>query len=192
MSMHIVLLTAAGAGIGALLGKLKSCPDGGCPLTANPRRGAIWGGIVGLLIALSASQGFRAEPKPTVGAESASQEIATVEEFQREVLDQPGMTVAYFYAEWCNACRYYAPTFDKVALDTADRARYVKIDVGAEEALAKEYQVTATPTTLFIKDGKILGRIVGRATEDELIAALAKAAQANTGQGNPPEENVNV
>jgi hypothetical protein len=25
-----------------------------------------------------------------------------------------------------------------------------------------------------------------------LIAALAKAAQANTGQGNPPEENVNV
>jgi hypothetical protein len=38
---------------GALLGHTRSCETGGCPLTATPWRGAIYGGVIGLLVALA-------------------------------------------------------------------------------------------------------------------------------------------
>ena len=192
MSMQIVLLTAAGAGIGALLGKLKSCPDGGCPLTANPKRGAIWGGILGLFIAMSAGQGILAEPGGPAEAGDVWREAATEEEFQREVLDQPGVAVVYFHADWCGACRQYAPTLNKVSRETADRARYVKVDADAAQALARRYRIEALPTTLFFSGGEVQGRLVGGVPEDILHGALAKAAQAGPKQIGPAEENVNV
>lgn len=191
MSVYVVLLTAAGAGLGALLGKLKSCPDGGCPLTANPKRGAVWGGLLGLLIALSAGQG-RAKLEGPGAEESAWLEIATTEDFKREVLDQPGVTVAYFYGEWCHACQYYKPTLEKFAQDAADRARYVQVDVGTAPAVAKEYGVDMTPTLLFLSNGEVQARLTGRAPEEALLGAIEKATLKGAGQSKPSEENANV
>lgn len=48
-----------GAGLGALLGSTRSCETGACPLTATPWRGALYGGVMGLLLALS---GLRPDP----------------------------------------------------------------------------------------------------------------------------------
>ncbi|TVR51998.1 MAG: hypothetical protein EA425_05715 [Puniceicoccaceae bacterium] len=42
-----------GAVAGGLLGAVGQCTTGACPLTATWWRGALFGGIMGLLIALS-------------------------------------------------------------------------------------------------------------------------------------------
>ncbi len=55
MIVRIAIGTVVGALIGALLGSTRSCADGGCPLTANPTRGAVWGGLIGMLMALAAA-----------------------------------------------------------------------------------------------------------------------------------------
>jgi len=193
MSIQILLLTALGAGLGALLGALKSCPDGGCPLTANPWRGAIWGGILGLFIGVSSSEGIRAEPNAgPVSMKASWREVATPEDFQREVLDQQGVTVVYFHADWCGACRNYGPILRQVAEDTADRARYVSVDADAAETLAREYQIAALPTTLFFSKGRLLGRLVGGVPEGTLLNAIAKAEQEGAGEGMTQRENANV
>jgi outer membrane lipoprotein SlyB len=55
MIVRIVIGTVVGASVGALLGSTRSCAEGGCPLTANPKRGAVWGGLIGLFMALAAA-----------------------------------------------------------------------------------------------------------------------------------------
>ena len=55
--IKIVIGMAAGSAAGALLGATRSCGDGGCPLTANPLRGALWGGLMGLFAALAITGG---------------------------------------------------------------------------------------------------------------------------------------
>lgn len=44
---------AIGVGVGALLGYFGQCSSGTCPLTATWWRGALYGGVMGLLVALS-------------------------------------------------------------------------------------------------------------------------------------------
>lgn len=53
MVLKIVIGMAVGSALGGLLGATRSCADDGCPLTANPLRGAIWGGLMGLLAVLA-------------------------------------------------------------------------------------------------------------------------------------------
>lgn len=57
MDKSQILRLAAGIAIGALLGGIMGyygkCSSGTCPLTATPWRGAIYGAIMGALIALS-------------------------------------------------------------------------------------------------------------------------------------------
>lgn len=52
MLLRVLLGLGAGGALGALLGSLQSCETGVCPLTATPLRGAIYGGVLGVLFAL--------------------------------------------------------------------------------------------------------------------------------------------
>ena len=47
-------IVLAGALLGGLMGYFGQCTSGTCPLTATWWRGALYGGFLGLLLALSA------------------------------------------------------------------------------------------------------------------------------------------
>ncbi|MBI5382428.1 MAG: hypothetical protein HZA31_11060 [Opitutae bacterium] len=53
-AFRFILTLAIGAGLGALLGYFGQCSSGTCPLTSTWWRGALYGGFLGLLFALSA------------------------------------------------------------------------------------------------------------------------------------------
>jgi len=52
MIYRLFLGLAIGGVVGAMLGYFGQCSSGACPLTANPFRGAIYGGVWGALLAL--------------------------------------------------------------------------------------------------------------------------------------------
>jgi hypothetical protein len=54
--LRLILLPLAGSLAGGLLGYFGQCSSGACPLTATWWRGAIFGAIFGLILALSASR----------------------------------------------------------------------------------------------------------------------------------------
>ncbi len=47
------LIVLGGAALGALMGYYGQCSSGTCPLTSTWWRGALYGGLLGLLAALS-------------------------------------------------------------------------------------------------------------------------------------------
>lgn len=173
------VIVLAGAGLGALMGSTRSCADGGCPLTANPKRGALWGGFLGLMMALSLGPvGFSGAALPEVAASSdAVKVIASEEAFKTEVLDYSGVAVVDFSATWCPSCREYAPTFDKAAAAQADTARFAQVDVSAVPALAETYGVKYIPTTLVFSQGVERTRLSGPVSEADLAQAVKSAGE---------------
>jgi hypothetical protein len=51
--LRFLLPIAIGAALGALLGYFGQCSSGTCPLTSTWWRGALYGSVIGLLLALS-------------------------------------------------------------------------------------------------------------------------------------------
>ncbi|WP_395735123.1 DUF6132 family protein [Prosthecobacter sp.] len=53
---HFLIPIAVGAAIGSALGYFGQCSSGTCPLTSTWWRGAIYGSVMGLLMALGAGR----------------------------------------------------------------------------------------------------------------------------------------
>ena len=57
-----------------------------------------------------------------------------------------------FYATWCGPCKMIAPQIEEMS-NTMDNIVFLKVDVDEAEDVAQEYNITAMPTFLFIKNG---------------------------------------
>lgn len=53
MLLRVIIGCLIGAGLGATMGYFGQCSSGTCPLTSTWWRGAIYGGSMGLLLAMS-------------------------------------------------------------------------------------------------------------------------------------------
>jgi len=53
-ALRLAATILAGAAVGGLVGYFGQCTSGACPLTSTWWRGALYGGFLGLLLALSA------------------------------------------------------------------------------------------------------------------------------------------
>lgn len=159
-----------GAGIGAALGHTGQCSGGTCPLTANWRRGAIYGAVLGLAFGLSAGRGSRAYPAP--------KHVAAVDEsrFEAEVLKSDAPVVVDFFATWCGPCKALAPTLDALAGEFAPRLKFVQVDVDKAPALAGRYGVQGVPTLMFFRDGAVVGFLSGNQRRDVLQARFEDLA----------------
>jgi len=157
MLIKALAIVAVGALLGAALGATRTCTDGGCPLTANPWRGAIWGGFIGLMAVVAMSPGLF--PAPPV-AESVK-EITTQDDFQAQVMKDDGPSVVFFHADWCSPCRRFIPTFNEIAGDYSDQVQFVHVNLDKARRLAVELGVRAVPTLLYFKDGEEVGRMEG-------------------------------
>lgn len=51
--LRILIPVVLGAGLGAVMGYFGQCSSGACPLMATWWRGGLYGGVIGLLLALS-------------------------------------------------------------------------------------------------------------------------------------------
>ena len=69
-----------------------------------------------------------------------------------------------------------APIVSQLADEFEGRAKVGKVDVDAETSLAKEYNISAIPTLLIFKDGKVVEQIVGLRSKEDLRAMLTKHA----------------
>ncbi|XP_055332171.1 thioredoxin-2-like [Paramacrobiotus metropolitanus] len=83
------------------------------------------------------------------------------------------LVIAEFYATWCGSCTKVAPAYEQLAEKYADSAQFVKVDVDKADDIHPEYKVTATPTFVFIKDGKAIDQFQG-SNAGMLEAAIQK------------------
>jgi len=69
--------------------------------------------------------------------------------------------VVDFWAPWCSPCRAMAPIFEHAASELAGKARFVKVNVDEQQALAARYAVRAIPTLILFRGGAEIKRVSG-------------------------------
>lgn len=84
--------------------------------------------------------------------------ITTTTDYDEAIRD--GIVVIDFWAQWCGPCRSYAPAFLEAAEENP-QARFVKLNVDEAPELAARHNIKSIPTTLIMKDGVVVERLVG-------------------------------
>lgn len=98
---------------------------------------------------------LQAMPKGIVNINNEEDFNRLTEEFNDRII------VIDFWAVWCSPCKMYAPIFEKVQLEYSQDVIFAKINVDDNPMIAQRYGVSSIPSTLFMKGGNVLRKVVG-------------------------------
>ncbi|KAK8516918.1 hypothetical protein V6N12_032118 [Hibiscus sabdariffa] len=90
------------------------------------------------------------------------------------VLKETRRLVANFSAPWSAPCKSIAPTYGELA-DKYNSLIFLTVDVDALAEFSNSWEISATPTFIFIKEGKQVDKFVG-ADNVELKKKIAAVA----------------
>jgi thioredoxin 1 len=172
--IYIYLLV--GGGLGAVLGYFNRCRTSACPLTANWRRGAVYGAVLAAFFYSIA--GCVGDPA-AMNQSTANVKYITDTNFDAEVMQASQPVVVDCYATWCGPCRELAPTVDKLADQYAGKIKFCKVNVDDSPKTTQKFQIDAIPRLLFFKGGKLVDSTVGLLSKEELAGRLDALVATN-------------
>ena len=163
--LKIIIGIVIGGAIGAGMGYFGKCSSGGCPLTATPLRGGIYGACMGLMFAMIIGGGGGAKEKVPQKVQDAGSKlvvhVGSDAEFKEKVLNADVPVLVDMYADWCGPCRALAPTIDKLAVDFDGRALIVKLNVDTVPGPPRDYGVSGIPVVFFFYKGEMKAKVTG-------------------------------
>ncbi len=85
-----------------------------------------------------------------------------------EVEKSRGIMLVYFWAPWCGHCSMFSPTYEEVAAEMAERARFAKLNCDDQTSVAIQCNISGTPTIIIYLNGREVDRILGEQSKDAL------------------------
>ncbi|KAA0114011.1 thioredoxin [Mycobacterium sp. Root265] len=108
--------------------------------------------------------------------ENSATAVVTDDSFSQDVLTSSTPVLVDFWATWCGPCKMIAPVLEEIASEKAGELKVVKLDVDANPATARDFQVVSIPTLILFKDGEPVKRIVGAKGKAALLKEIAEHA----------------
>lgn len=87
-------------------------------------------------------------------------------------VDTSSLVLVDLWAPWCGPCRMVAPVLERLAERYAGRLKVVKVNVDDNPRTAAAYDASSIPTLVMLRDGAIVGRVVGAQPEPALAAQV--------------------
>jgi len=100
---------------------------------------------------------------------AANIETLTDANWEKEVVASATPVLVDFWAEWCKPCLAMVPDLEALAQLYAGRLKVGKVNVEENNDVPFRYNVTAMPTLLVVKAGKVLEQRVGKMSKDALV-----------------------
>jgi putative thioredoxin len=87
--------------------------------------------------------------------------------FEQDVIERSKTmpVVVDLWAEWCGPCKTLGPILEKVIAATGGKVELAKVDVDANQQVARAFQVQSIPAVYALKDGKVVDGFVGAQPE---------------------------
>ena len=94
--------------------------------------------------------------------------------FEQAVLKNKLPVVVDFWAPWCGPCRLIAPVLESLSAEYDGKMIVAKVNTDDNPEWAIKYGVQGIPTLLFVREGKIVDRMVGAAPAPMIRARVDK------------------
>jgi thioredoxin 1 len=88
-----------------------------------------------------------------------------------DLVDRHDVVLVDYYADWCGPCKMLEPTVESLA---ADGVVVAKVDVDANQSLARERGIRGVPTLELYADGEQVERLSGVQDEGTLRTLVAR------------------
>lgn len=98
-------------------------------------------------------------------------EFANYENYEK--LLSEGFVIVDFYSETCGPCKILARILEEITYELPF-VNIVKVNCTAYPKLGTDNDIEAVPTVFFVKDGKLLERVVGLMDQDELTEKISE------------------
>jgi thioredoxin len=102
-------------------------------------------------------------------------------DFAREVLASPCPVLLMTWAPWCAYCRMLHPIIERIAAEYKDRLKVARLNVEDNPAVSSQYAVQGVPTILMFKDGKLMNKMVGVLSKEEIERRINAVLSASSG-----------
>ena len=119
--------------------------------------------LVMLAVTVMAGNYLKNDPVITINDNENKAVIVKLNETNFIAETTEGVVVVDFYADWCGPCRQLAPI-----LESLTDVKVGKVDVEAEQKLAKQFNVNGIPLLVFMKNGEEQSRMVGVQPKDKI------------------------
>ncbi len=97
--------------------------------------------------------------------------------FEEEVMNCPDSVIVEFGTDWCGSCRIMMPIVNDLSATYRDQVKVVRLDIDRNKHLVARYGIRTKPTFLLIKNGEIVGQIIGPVSRNnfkDYLSALLK------------------
>ena len=78
-----------------------------------------------------------------------------------------------FWAPGCVNCKALEPTMESLAAEYSD-IRFENVKTADADELVAKYDVTSLPTLIFLKDGEMVGKVMGLKPKSLIIKKIAE------------------
>lgn len=103
--------------------------------------------------------------------------ILDEEKFDEFVSNSPVPVLIDFFAVWCPPCRVMEPIIEKLSEEFAGKVAFGKVNVDENMGLAARFGISAVPTFMIFKDGKVLGQVIGARDYESFKEILEKVTK---------------
>ena len=113
------------------------------------------------------------QPVSTSTISNGDVKVITSWDFEEKVLNQKGLVVVDFYADWCQPCKKLEPVIESLASQKTN-VKFYRIDTDNKNDAAinkvnETYNIMYLPTIILFKDGKEINRSIGFVDEKGLM-----------------------
>ena len=92
----------------------------------------------------------------------------------------PLFVLVDLWATWCQPCRMVSPALEAVARDLAGKVKLVKVDIDQSPGLSRQFSVTAVPTLMVLRHGKVIARQAGASPAHVIRQWVQSAIEQNS------------
>jgi len=88
--------------------------------------------------------------------------------FESTVLKSAKPVLVDFWAVWCGPCRQVGPIVESLAAKWGDKVTVAKLNVDDVPSVAERYGIMSIPTLMLFKNGQVVERVIGLASQSAL------------------------